>query len=379
MEIVKTLTTPGAAATVNARLAPGAIADFAAVFGQAAGLEAPIPTPILPEVEASKGDVPTESTDETPDGKAEAGANEAPEMVAIDSPVGGVLTSSKTVLPLAATTTEAGVNEAPDHRRVSPEPRLDVAKDVTIAPGAAAIPTHSATAFAASAPPKEPLPVVKDEWTVLPKQVSGGQGTGATMPLPEGGVTTTQPPQQAQPLRVQVGQPIRPEAEAGIGEEPFEPLPASRLEAAGSVTSTSHRPEAAPVRADLARQVSAQITDAARSAPKGEIEVVLRPEELGTVRLRLSPTEQGMIVHLAAERGETLELIRRNLDGLLQDFRGLGFTTAGFSFGGSSARGQDPRAPSGKFDGTVSAQPSPEPVAAARSEMALSGRLDMRL
>lgn len=376
MEIVKTLPTPGATATVTARLAPGAIADFAAVFGQAVGLEAPIPTPILPEVEASKGDVPTESTDKTPDGKAEAGANEAPEMVAIDSPVEGVLTSSKTVLPLAGTTTEAGVNDAPG---VSPESRLDVAKDVTIVPGTAAIPSHSATVFAASAPPKQPLPVVKDEWTVVPKQVSGGHGAGATVPSPEGIVTTTQPPQQAQSLRAQVGQPIRPEAEAGTGEEPFEPLPASRLEAAGSVMSTSHRPEAAPVRADLARQVSAQITDAARSAPKGEIEVVLRPEELGTVRLRLSPTEQGMIVHLAAERGETLELIRRNLDGLLQDFRGLGFTTAGFSFGGSSARGQDPRAPSGKFDGTVSAQPSPEPVTAARSEMALSGRLDMRL
>ncbi len=49
-------------------------------------------------------------------------------------------------------------------------------------------------------------------------------------------------------------------------------------------------------------------------------------------------TEDGSItVNIVAERGETLDLMRRHIDQLAQAFRGLGYDTVNFSFGQTGA------------------------------------------
>lgn len=57
----------------------------------------------------------------------------------------------------------------------------------------------------------------------------------------------------------------------------------------------------------------------------GFFEVRLQPEELGRVRLAMSISDSGLAVHITTERPDTLELIRRHIDLLEDDFRRQGF------------------------------------------------------
>lgn len=65
----------------------------------------------------------------------------------------------------------------------------------------------------------------------------------------------------------------------------------------------------------------------------GTVEVALDPAELGAVRLALEPSDGAMVVHLAAERPDTLDLMRRHADLLARDLRDLGYADVSFRFG----------------------------------------------
>ena len=54
------------------------------------------------------------------------------------------------------------------------------------------------------------------------------------------------------------------------------------------------------------------------------VEVKLSPEELGRVRLSMTTAETGMTVLVTAERPETLDLIRRNIDLFAADLERTG-------------------------------------------------------
>lgn len=92
-------------------------------------------------------------------------------------------------------------------------------------------------------------------------------------------------------------------------------------------------------RADLARAVSAQIAEAARLNPDRAVELTLSPEELGKVKMTVTAGDHGVIVAIVAERGETLDLMRRNIDMLTEDFKALGYTSIGFEFGAENGGG----------------------------------------
>jgi hypothetical protein len=64
------------------------------------------------------------------------------------------------------------------------------------------------------------------------------------------------------------------------------------------------------------------------------LEITLRPEELGRIRLTLVAAETGNVLHVAAERPETLELVRRNLGLLTQEFAAQGFGHLDVALGG---------------------------------------------
>lgn len=86
-------------------------------------------------------------------------------------------------------------------------------------------------------------------------------------------------------------------------------------------------------RIELPARLAAQIADVARQLPDGPIEISLSPEELGKVKLTFQVSENGaMNVVVAAERAETLEFMRRNIDSLLAEFSDLGYEGSSFQF-----------------------------------------------
>lgn len=127
--------------------------------------------------------------------------------------------------------------------------------------------------------------------------------------------------------------------------------------------------------------VMAQVAEAARTMREGQMEITLVPEELGRVRLTMTPSEAGMAVTIMAERPETLELMRRNIELLARDLSSQGFENLSFSFGGSGADsgGSMPdhnSAPGGhewSMQGDLTDTQTPAPINSARNG------LDLRL
>ncbi|MFD1195062.1 flagellar hook-length control protein FliK [Seohaeicola saemankumensis] len=140
-------------------------------------------------------------------------------------------------------------------------------------------------------------------------------------------------------------------------------------------TSTAlPRPEAGMPRLDLPRHVAQQIADVATRAADGPVDLHLNPAELGKVRISMAMAEGGIAVNILAERPETLDLMRRHIDQLAQEFRHLGYGTINFSFG-QQKQGQENRQ-----DGGHAATPSSasgDRVAAAPATRA--GRQDSGL
>ena len=90
----------------------------------------------------------------------------------------------------------------------------------------------------------------------------------------------------------------------------------------------------APKRGHLPPQIAAQIADVVRQMPNRPVDIALSPDELGSVRLSVATSEAGIMVHVLAERPETLDLLRRHINQLGQEFRDLGFADISFSFAG---------------------------------------------
>ncbi|GHF36943.1 hypothetical protein GCM10017056_06040 [Seohaeicola zhoushanensis] len=90
---------------------------------------------------------------------------------------------------------------------------------------------------------------------------------------------------------------------------------------------------------------AAQTVAALLRQPDGQIELAVDPEELGPVRMTLRATEGAISVVISGDRAETLDLMRRHIDGLAQEFRRQGFDSIGFEFrqSGSGDRGATPR------------------------------------
>ena len=96
-------------------------------------------------------------------------------------------------------------------------------------------------------------------------------------------------------------------------------------------------------------------------------EISLQPEELGRVRMVLSPTEQGLSLVVTLERPETLDIMRRHADQLVQEFRKLGYEDVGFEFRqeGGQQRGHHEPQPAADDPGGPASQPLEEPVQAS--------------
>lgn len=141
--------------------------------------------------------------------------------------------------------------------------------------------------------------------------------------------------------------------------------------------------------ADINRQIALRIVTAAEGGPgvaRGTVELSLSPEELGRVRLRLHPSEAGLSVTITAERPETLDLLRRNIDSLAREFLEIGYADTDFDFAESGQGARDEQGeeaepgasgPLASAARTAAQADSPQPAQAAL--LALGERLDIRL
>lgn len=81
-----------------------------------------------------------------------------------------------------------------------------------------------------------------------------------------------------------------------------------------------------------------QLASAASQVIDHPVEVTLSPEELGKVRMTLVTADGTLTLALVADRQQTLDLMRRHIDQLAQDFRALGYQNLNFTFAQSHDR-----------------------------------------
>ena len=138
----------------------------------------------------------------------------------------------------------------------------------------------------------------------------------------------------------------------------------------------------ATYRQDLPHQIAVQIAAAAEKGKAGtqkNIDLSLNPEELGRVRLRLSASEGGLNVVIQAERTETLDLLRRNIDMLAREFVEIGYEGASFDFADGQQE-QDEGQASIPLPPIPDAPGTPPTVQTRETHvLALGDRLDIRL
>jgi len=184
----------------------------------------------------------------------------------------------------------------------------------------------------------------------------------------------------------------REAATPGFGDAP-EPLPAvappGLSEAAEGPRGTAATPHAAPeARPEIGARAAQQAAAALSASPDGRIELRLDPEELGPVRLGLAPGDGTITVQIAAERGETLDLLRRHADVLARELRQAGYGEVSFQFGADTASGggSAPRhgyTSPGATDAVEAAPGDPMTAQAAQIPPArrgiVPGTLDLRL
>ncbi|WP_444430081.1 flagellar hook-length control protein FliK [Rhodobacter capsulatus] len=155
-------------------------------------------------------------------------------------------------------------------------------------------------------------------------------------------------------------------------------------ERAGSLTGGSEA--AAAHRAASPHAIAHQMSQALADAGNRTVELTLSPEELGKVRMTLTSSDGAITVAVQAERPETLDLMRRNIDSLARDFRDMGYSNIGFDFGqqtdqrpSAQERAAESALPSSppERDGIPRFETFPTPLQAASGTA--SGGLDLRI
>jgi hypothetical protein len=121
----------------------------------------------------------------------------------------------------------------------------------------------------------------------------------------------------------------------------------------------------------------------------GTTEIALSPDELGSVRLRLEAdagNPERMIVHLAFDRADTMDLFRRHADQLTEAIRAAGYAEARLDFGqhgtGAEAHGGQEASgghPEPATDGTDPGSPGAAPDPGFPLRLAEAAGLDLRL
>ncbi len=140
------------------------------------------------------------------------------------------------------------------------------------------------------------------------------------------------------------------------------------------------QPATQAAKAEITRAIAGQMAAAIQvRAGSGTIEIALSPEELGRVSITLNGREDGMVLTIAAERPETLDLMRRHLAVLEAEFQSIGYGDISFDLN-TSDDAQDDTAQPKASDYGVSHSTEPDTPNVPIIPRNLSGRgIDMRL
>ncbi|MCC1494290.1 flagellar hook-length control protein FliK [Cognatishimia sp. F0-27] len=201
---------------------------------------------------------------------------------------------------------------------------------------------------------------------------------------------STKVQQPSKPVTGLIQSKAMPVLESDIGHHPPSPLNASEAQP----TEANLPPErlenrTASLRVDNMAQVHqnqlvknsntpipAQIVEAIKTSSYKNVEVKLSPEELGVVRLQFHQGEAGIQVHVFAEKPETLELLRRNIDVLSQNLADLGENLTGFSFGDQR---ESPRTKTDVAPNILEAEANTLETVSRPGQARHSGKIDIRI
>lgn len=125
-------------------------------------------------------------------------------------------------------------------------------------------------------------------------------------------------------------------------------------------------PTVQPARGDIARALFAQVSEAIRPGSEATAEISLSPDELGRVRLALRQTETGYVLTIAAERPETLDLMRRHAQMLAEEFTHIGYGNIAFDFADTGTGGGDAQSAGTPMPEPAEIGAEPEPAAAQK-------------
>lgn len=152
---------------------------------------------------------------------------------------------------------------------------------------------------------------------------------------------------------------------------PGDPMPDAGSSGNGPSNASSSSSASAPILTQQGAALADHMIEVAQAAPDGPVTLTLSPDDLGTLCFEVQQSADGVSVHLTVERSETLDLLRRHADQLMDAFRQSGFSGASFTFGGGEG-GQRDRPP------PPPAVAWPEPIPPMAERFAV-GLLDMRL
>ncbi len=129
--------------------------------------------------------------------------------------------------------------------------------------------------------------------------------------------------------------------------------------------------------------VSQQVVHVVVSHAEDRAELLLQPAELGRLRFEFTHRGDAVQVTIMAERPETMDLLRRNVDQLLGDLRTAGFSGSELSFG-AWGQGQGQARPSAMMvEDTASDGAAPQPILPVFQQTPVprsrAGGLDLRL
>lgn len=148
--------------------------------------------------------------------------------------------------------------------------------------------------------------------------------------------------------------------------------PLRQSAAAAAPTLLHHSPK-------LTEAVAHQIAQIAQSQALHRREVVLQPEELGRVRLSLQTSDTAVNVSILVERPETLDLMRRYIGQLADEFRAMGYQDVSFEFTQQDQTQDGSQAPFTPKTAPADPIPEEDPTLQSPSNVAVQSTIDRRI
>lgn len=230
---------------------------------------------------------------------------------------------------------------------------------------------------------QRPTLPVAEKAIIIPETVDATQPTRDTLwsvaaSSSRAPITSPMPPMSAAVPTTPILATLAPPDLGVISDEPLDADQGIQSVSQGTVTTTA---ASSALQRTFAPQVAHQIATAIVQTSGATTEIALNPEELGRVRISLTAGDTGLTVAIIAERPETVDLMRRNIDLLTRELHEMGYENLTFTFGDQSndaGQNQD------RDDGTAQSRTTFEHSAidehpTTSMRVALSGGLDLKL